>query len=120
MVRRGDRDGIDRMSIQQFPDISMGLNLHAFALPLLSLTIKDALIDITEAGDAHAFELVQPAEVIASAAIEANDTHAYLVTGAELRGNARERETQSGGGGGGGFEKFSAIDSFHRIDCCNF
>ena len=114
VVRSRDGHGIDVLRREHLAEIRVGreVRIRPDALVVDRLgPLEDRGVDIAERRHAHAFDLLEAAEVVAAAAVEADDGDADVAVGA---GGPGPRTGGKGGGGErGGAEEGAAVDGVH-------
>src|SRR5262245_23933092 len=100
MVRRGNGDGIDIFAFEKLADVLVRFDGDTFVVPLLLFFSQDGVIDVAQAGDAAAFDLGEPADVIGPAPAEPDGGETDIIIGAPDLGPRFGRPTDRGSGGG--------------------
>ena len=109
VIRRGDRDGIDLLALQQLADVLIRRHVRALFQKLRLALFEHLRIHVAERHEPHAFHFEVFRNVIFAAPVEADDGDADVVIRAgRLRADAGG-EREGGGGGDGGFEKGAAL-----------
>src|SRR5262245_61649233 len=106
VVRRGDRNRVDRVILEQAADILVG----ARAAPHFPAALaEDRVVNIAERGNLDVWHAREGVEVILPTTLEADDRDAHAIVSAEdaLR-SSEERDTAERTRAGCGLEKIPA------------
>src|ERR1700709_372787 len=105
VIRRGDRDGVDVLVLEQLADVLISFDLVPFGRHLVLALGEDFRVDIAERGEPHALQAVVAADVRSAAAIEADDSDADITIRAGGIGASFGGKPDGGGGEGGFLEE---------------